>query len=138
MKFDYTLCIIKWNDSSTYNLRFPVIFCYKSIDVYAYKVTFSCADRNFWFQVLASDDIFTTCQPKQFSSFQQRLQKYYLVIRKKKIIQQPHPDALVISGFGMRNLKFVWNCSSGERAERSGATCGRHGFCWSENISRSK
>lgn len=72
MKFHCNLCFINRNDSSTYNLRLSVVFCYKSIDAYAYKVFISCVDRNFLFQVLASDDIFTMCHWKQFSPFQER------------------------------------------------------------------
>lgn len=37
-----------------------------------------------------------------------------------KIFQPPHPEALAISGFGTRNLKFLWHCRSGGRAERTG------------------
>lgn len=32
----------------------------------------------------------------------------------EKKFQPPHPEALVVSCFG---LKFIWNCSTGGRAE---------------------
>lgn len=41
---------------------------------------------------------------------------------KRKRLQPPHPEALVISGFAMRNMKFLWHCSNRGRAERRGAT----------------